>query len=98
MPILRLVSARPVESGQWGEGKTVIRSGFFMGLELHQPHGGAGSEKLPVRVEQAIASSEEIVVSHLLDPAVGNDVRALRAVLKVSRPSWVPTVSTTHSR
>ena len=38
-----------------------------------------------MRVEQAIAGSEETVVSHLLDPAAGNDVRALRAVLKVSQ-------------
>ena len=38
-----------------------------------------------MRVEQAIAGSEETVVSHLPDPAAGNDVRALRAVLKVSQ-------------
>ena len=38
-----------------------------------------------MRVEEAIAGSEETVVSHLLDPAAGNDVRALRAVLKVSQ-------------
>ena len=38
-----------------------------------------------MRVEEAIAGSEETVISHLLDPAAGNDVRALRAVLKVSQ-------------
>ena len=38
-----------------------------------------------MRVEEAIAGSDETVVSHLLDPAAGNDVRALRAVLKVSQ-------------
>ena len=38
-----------------------------------------------MRLEEAIAGSEETVVSHLLDPAAGNDVRALRAVLKVSQ-------------
>ena len=53
-----------------------------MGLERNQPHGPAGSQQLPVRGEQAIAGSD---VSHLLDPAAGNDLRALRAVLKVSQ-------------
>ena len=38
-----------------------------------------------MRVEEAIAGSDETVTSHLLDPAAGNDVRALRAVLKVSQ-------------
>jgi hypothetical protein len=55
----------------------------LMGLERNQPHGPAGSQQLPVRGEQAIAGSED--VSQLLDPAAGGDVRALRAVLKVSQ-------------
>ena len=38
-----------------------------------------------MRVEHAIAGSEETVVSRLPDAAAGNDVRALRAVLKVSQ-------------
>jgi diguanylate cyclase (GGDEF)-like protein len=54
-----------------------------MGLERNQPHGGAGSQQLPPRGEQTIAGSEDM--SHLLDPAVGDDVQALRAVLKVSQ-------------
>src|SRR3954471_6328422 len=53
-----------------------------MGLEGNQPHRPAGSQQLPVRGEQAIARSD---VSHLLDPVAGNDLRALRAVLKVSQ-------------
>jgi hypothetical protein len=53
-----------------------------MGLEGKQPHRPAGSQQLPVRGEQAIAGSD---VSPLLDPATGNDLRALRAVLKVSQ-------------
>ena len=36
-------------------------------------------------VEEAIAGSEETVTSNMLDPVAGNDVRALRAVLKVSQ-------------
>ena len=53
-----------------------------MGLEGNQPYRPAGSQQLPVRGGQAIAGSD---VSHLLDPAAGNDLRALRAVLKVSQ-------------
>ena len=41
--------------------------------------------KPPMRIEQAIAGSEEIVISRLPDPAAGSDLRALRAVLKVSQ-------------
>jgi len=54
-----------------------------MDLERNQPHGPAGSQNLPVRGEHAIAGSED--VSHLLDAAAGDDVRALRAALKVSQ-------------
>jgi diguanylate cyclase (GGDEF)-like protein len=55
-----------------------------MGGEQNRPQFGAVDERLPVRGEQAIAGSEESVVSQLLDRAAGDDVRALRAVLKVS--------------
>jgi GAF domain-containing protein len=54
-----------------------------MGLERNQPHGPAGTQNPPVRGEHAIAGSED--VSHLLDAAAGDDVRALRAALKVSQ-------------
>ncbi len=50
-----------------------------MGLERNQPHGRAASP------ERAIAGSGETAGSLLLDPAVVDDVRALRAVLKVSQ-------------
>jgi diguanylate cyclase (GGDEF)-like protein len=55
-----------------------------MGLE---PHCGAGSEKAPARVKQAIAGDDEtaVAVCDLLDPAAAHDVRALRAALKVSQ-------------
>ena len=56
-----------------------------MGLERNRPHARAGSQQLPARVEQTIGGSKETVGSHLLDPAVGDDVRTLRAVLKVSQ-------------
>jgi diguanylate cyclase (GGDEF)-like protein len=56
-----------------------------MGPDRNPPYDRAGSRQLPVHGEQAIAGSEETVVSALLDPAVGDDVRALRAVLKVSQ-------------
>jgi diguanylate cyclase (GGDEF)-like protein len=56
-----------------------------MGLEPHQPHVRAGTQQLPVHGEQAIAGSEEPVGSALPDPALGDNVRALRAVLKVSQ-------------
>ena len=55
-----------------------------MGLsELHR-NSALAPESLQC-VEEAIAGSEETVTSHLLDPVAGNDVRALRAVLKVSQ-------------
>ena len=56
-----------------------------MGLVRNRPHGRAGSQPLPVRGEQTIDGTEGTVGSHLVDPAVGDDVRALRAVLKVSQ-------------
>ena len=55
-----------------------------MGLsELHR-NSALAPESLQC-VEEGIAGSEETVTSHLLDPAASNDVRALRAVLKVSQ-------------
>src|SRR6476659_11016318 len=38
-----------------------------------------------MRVDQAIASRKDTVIARLPDPASGNDVRTLRAVLKVSQ-------------
>jgi len=55
-----------------------------MGLsELHR-NSALAPESLQC-VEEGIAGSDETAVSHLLDPAASNDVRALRAVLKVSQ-------------
>ncbi len=54
-----------------------------MNLERSEPRGRTGSQKPPVRGEQASAGSEK--VSRLRDPAAGDDVRALRAALKVSQ-------------
>jgi diguanylate cyclase (GGDEF)-like protein len=56
-----------------------------MGLEQNQPHDRAGNQQLPVHGQQAIAGSEETAGSHLLDPAVVDNVRVLRAVLQVSQ-------------
>ena len=39
-----------------------------MGLERNQPHGPAGTQKPPVRGEQAIAGSEETVAPTCLTP------------------------------
>ncbi len=56
-----------------------------MGLSELDRNSALAPESL-ARVEEAIAGSDETVVSHLLDPAASNDVRrALRAVLKVSQ-------------
>ena len=72
--------------------------GVFLGLVRNRPHGRADSQQLPARGEQTIGGTEETVGSHLLEPAVGDDVRALRAVLKVSQAVLVPAASTMHSR
>ena len=56
-----------------------------MGLEPHQPPDRAGKQQLPGHGQQAIAGSEDTAGFPLLDPAVVDDVRALRAVLKVSQ-------------
>ena len=56
-----------------------------MGLEPHQPSDRPGKQQLPGGGEQVIAGSEDTAGFPLLDPAVVDDVRALRAVLKVSQ-------------
>ena len=56
-----------------------------MGLEENQPHDRAGKQQLPAHGQQAVAGNEETVGSHPLDPALGDNVPALRAVLKVSQ-------------
>jgi hypothetical protein len=67
-----------------GEGNDVTVLGVFMGLSELDRNSALAPESLQC-IEEAIAGSEETVVSHLLDPVAGNDVRALRAVLKVSQ-------------
>ena len=69
-----------------------------MDLEPNQPHDRGDKKQLPVHEQQAIIGGEEAVGSPLLDPAVVDDVRALRAVLKVSQAVLVPAASTMHSR
>ena len=69
-----------------------------MGLEPHQPSDRPGKQQLPGGGEQVIAGSEDTAGFPLLDPAVVDDVRALRAVLKVSQAVLVPAASTMHSR
>jgi len=56
-----------------------------MGVEPHHPHDRAGKQQLPARGQQAITGSEEPARSDLLGPGVVDDVRVLRAVLKVSQ-------------
>ena len=56
-----------------------------MVFEPDQPPGRAGKQQLPVHEQQAIAGSEETTGSDLLEPLVGDNVRTLRAVLKVSQ-------------
>ena len=56
-----------------------------MGVEQNHPHDRAGKQQLPAHGEQAITGGEDTAGSHLLDPAVVDDVRALRALLKVSQ-------------
>ncbi len=56
-----------------------------MGLEPNEPPDRASKQQLPAQGQQAIAGSEDTAGSDLLDPAVGDNVRALRAVLKVSQ-------------
>jgi diguanylate cyclase (GGDEF)-like protein len=56
-----------------------------MSLQQDQPDDRAGSQQLPGHGEQAIAGSGDTAGSPLLDSAVGDSVRALRALLKVSQ-------------
>src|SRR6478752_3766173 len=55
-----------------------------MGLEESHPHDRAGKQQLPAHGQQAVGG-EDTAGFPVLDPAVVDDVRALRAVLKVSQ-------------
>src|SRR6476659_9119764 len=57
-----------------------------MGVEPKQPHDREGEQQLPAHGQQAVGGGKDTAGgSALLDPAVVDDVPALRALLKVSQ-------------